>query len=65
MNYERLIEREDLHPILVQAVARTIVNLQPVPATKIVFTDDRAPIEWLTNSMVLRYVIFGGIEELQ
>jgi len=64
-NYDHILERGDLHPILEQAVARTIINLKPLPETEIVFTDDLAPIEWLTNSMILRYVIDGGLEELQ
>ncbi len=65
MNYQYLADRNDLHPILLQAVARTITNLQPLPSKKIVFTDDLAPIEWLTNTMVLRYVMVGGLEDLK
>ena len=64
-NYALLDSREDLHPILEQAVARTIINMRPLPSSEVVFTDDLAPIEWLTNSMVLRFMIDGGLEELQ
>jgi len=64
-NYENLRGKEDFHPLLDSALTRAILNLQPNPDSDIVFTDDRAPIEWLTNSMVLNYVLFGGIEELQ
>jgi spermidine synthase len=64
-NYDFLVGREDIHPILEQAIARTITNLQPLPTTGTIFTDDLAPIEWLTNTMVLRYVIHGGVEDLQ
>jgi hypothetical protein len=30
-----------------------------------VFTDDLAPIEWLTNKIVVDYFLAGGLEELQ
>jgi hypothetical protein len=29
-----------------------------------VYTDDWSPIEWVTNSMVLNYVLFGDLEEI-
>jgi hypothetical protein len=29
-----------------------------------VFTDDRAPIEWITNNMVLNFVLSGDVEAL-
>ena len=64
-NYEVIHGQEDIHPILDSALTRAILNMQPIPNSDIVFTDDRAPIEWMTNSMVLNYVLFGGIEELQ
>ncbi len=53
-------------PLLLAAIERTLVtNLQPIPATGQVFTDDRAPIEWLTNNMVLSFVLFGDMSGLQ
>jgi spermidine synthase len=64
-NYRLLVSIGDVHPILTEAIARTIVNLQPLPDSDEVFRDDLAPIEWLTNSMVLRFMIDGGLEELQ
>ena len=64
-NYELIQNEEDLHPLLDSALTRAILNMQPTPNTELVFTDDRAPIEWMTNSMVLNYVLFGGIEDLQ
>jgi hypothetical protein len=30
-----------------------------------VFTDDRAPIEWLTNSLILNFLLDSGTETLQ
>jgi len=64
-NILTLIEKDDIHPVLESAVKRTLVYQQPLPSTDVVFTDDKAPIEWLTNSMVLNYVLYGGIEQLQ
>ena len=71
-NYQALDERTDIHPVLMDAVQRAIAYMQPNPcegpqpaAGCIVFIDDQAPIEWITNNMILNYVLFGGIEELQ
>jgi hypothetical protein len=47
------------------AIERAIVNLQPLPKTDVVFTDDKAPIEWITNNMVIHYILFGDMESLQ
>ena len=70
--YDNLLylwSRPEVHPLLVKALETVVTNQQPAPTfepgKRIVFTDDRAPIEWITNSMVLNYVLFGGIEELQ
>jgi spermidine synthase len=42
----------------------TILNLQPTPTGGMVFTDDRAPIEELTNAMVVQFVLSGQLGEL-
>ena len=44
------------HP-LVQAVKRTLANLRPVPEGGEVFTDNQAPIEMITNQMVLNFIL--------
>jgi spermidine synthase len=64
-NYVALQTRPDIHPLLNEAVQRLIVYQQPTPQSQTVFTDDRAPIEWITNNMVLGFVLFGGMEELK
>jgi spermidine synthase len=64
-NYRALLENDNIHPTLKAAVSRAVVNMQSLSHTEILFTDDLAPIEWLTNSMVLNYVLFGGIEDLK
>ena len=35
-------------------------RLSPMPATGDPLTDDRAPVEWLTDNMILGYVAHGG-----
>jgi len=64
-NYVYLLARPDVHPLLVDSIERLIVNLQPTPHSTVVFTDDRAPIELITNSMILNYIFFGDMEEIQ
>jgi hypothetical protein len=51
--------------LLLETMGITITNLQPDPAKTVVFTDDLAPIELLTNKLVLSYVLSGQMEELQ
>ena len=47
------------HPLLVDATRRAIANLHPIPPGPTIFTDDQAPVEHLTNLVVLRYFLFG------
>jgi len=56
-NWLQLSARGDVHPLLLESIAITISNMQPTPEQTIVFTDDRAPIEWITNNMVLSFVL--------
>jgi spermidine synthase len=55
----------DAHPLLVESIERFVANQLPTPESKVVYTDDLAPIEWITNNMVLNYVIFGDMEDLK
>lgn len=54
-------------PLLVTSVERTLAFQQPTPAPdeSLVLTDERAPIELIVNSMVLRFVLAGDLETLQ
>jgi spermidine synthase len=66
--YENLVHlyvREDVSPLLLRALEHTVVFQQETPAHTVVYTDDWAPIEWITNDMVLRFVLFGDMEGLQ
>jgi hypothetical protein len=64
-NLISLYKREGIHPLLVASLERVVKNMRPLPQTGPVFTDDRAPIEWITNNMVLDFVFSGDIQELQ
>lgn len=64
-NLVYLNSRGDTQPLLLEAVQTTLVNLQPTPQGGQVFTDDLAPIEWITNSMVMNFFLSGEAENLQ
>lgn len=56
---------EDAHPLLRQVLNDGVENLVPVHRNDIIFTDDRAPVEALTDSLVLNFLLNGGAEELR
>ena len=64
-NFERLLADPQSHPLLLAAMKITLDNQQPTPGGGIVLTDERAPVEWIVNSMVLRFVLGGDYEDLQ
>jgi spermidine synthase len=64
-NYNAFITRDDVHPLLLTAMSSTIVNMQPGYTTTQVFTDDKAPIEWLTNNLIVNFLLHGDVEALQ
>lgn len=64
-NYHALNARGDVHPLLPTAISSTIVNMQPGYETTQVFTDDKAPIEWLTNNLIVNFLLHGDVESLQ
>jgi predicted membrane-bound spermidine synthase len=61
-SYQKELEA---NPILLEILENTIMNLQPVTDSDIVFTDDRAPIERLTDSIAMRFVLQGSIDILR
>ena len=65
INLFALSEQGDVHPLLLESLQVSALNLQPLPERSIVFTDDLAPIEWITNNMVLQFMLFGDMEILQ
>jgi hypothetical protein len=64
-NYQYLKDSPGTAPILLQTMAVTLSNLQPDPPSGEIFTDDRAPIEWITNNMVLSFLFNEKVENIQ
>ncbi len=64
-NLSLFSQRTDINPLLLDAMQTTFANLQPGYQTTQIFTDDRAPIEWIVNDMVVRFALSGGLSRLQ
>lgn len=64
-NYILLESNPSVHPLLLSALEITVLNTQPIPEETIIFTDDRAPVEWLTNAMIFNFFSPENIERLQ
>ena len=60
-----LSEDPTVHPLLINTMRTTFANLKSGYETTTVFTDDHAPIEWIVNDMVIRFILGGGTEYLQ
>jgi spermidine synthase len=63
-NFEYLFTT-GVHPLLWNAVDITLKNIQPTPDSHTVYTDDLAPIELITNQLVLDFFLSGGTEDLK
>ena len=64
-NLSMLSQQPNVHPLLLTAMQTTFANLKSGYETTQVFTDDRAPIEWIVNDMVVRFALSGQLEGLQ
>ena len=56
---------EGAHPLLIDVLGRSIENLRPTPQSDVVFTDDLAPIEQLTNAIALRFMLSDQMDLLR
>src|SRR5690606_9973043 len=56
---------EDTHPMLRQVLMDTTANLVEINRSDVLFTDDRAPVETIIDSLVLNFILSGGAEELR
>ena len=65
INFINLSDHPDVHPLLIESLELAALNQQPIPESTTIFTDDKAPVEWITNNMVLRFMMFGDMEILQ
>jgi spermidine synthase len=64
-NYIQLYNDPDTPALLLDVMSSTYAGIQAVNENGMVFTDDLAPVEYLTNSMVLNYIFSGEIKDLQ
>ena len=52
------------HPVLREALSAAVDALRPTTTSDVRFTDDRAPVESIVDSMVIEFLLTGGIDEL-
>ena len=63
-NYNTLSELE-VHPLLKEVMAVTIVHQKEKPSATRIYSDDRTPIEWVTNKIVVDFILAGETERIQ
>ena len=59
------LQGQGTHPLLLQAMTSAIYNRQPEHQITRVYTDDRTPVEWLTNKIVLDFLLSGEVDNLK
>jgi len=64
-NWIALLQRENPSPLILYPLQVMLENIRPAPISGMVFTDDHAPVEWITNEMIIRFFFEGGMEVLQ
>ena len=52
---------ESVDPLLRAAVETAVTNQVPATASDVIFTDERAPVETIIDSLVLRYLLQEGV----
>jgi predicted membrane-bound spermidine synthase len=65
MNLVMLSQDTTVHPLLINTMQVTFANMKAGYESTTVFTDDHAPIEWIVNDMVIRFVLEGGMQYLE
>jgi hypothetical protein len=64
-NLSKFVARRNTNALLITSMALMLDNLQPAPQYTVIFTDDRSPIEWITNTMILNFILKGEMENMQ
>jgi hypothetical protein len=64
-NFVHLSKNPSISPILLETMQITLANLQQVSLAGTVYTDDISPVEWVTNQMVLNFILSDDIDSLQ
>jgi len=52
-------------PLLLDTMQIAAANLQETPAKGQIYTDDLAPVEWITNDMVVRFLLTDNLSDLK
>ncbi|HEX9388122.1 MAG TPA: fused MFS/spermidine synthase [Anaerolineales bacterium] len=65
VNLVTLSQDPSINPLLIASMQVAFANLKTGYETTTVFTDDHAPIEWIVNDMVIRFILGGGTQYLQ
>lgn len=55
---------ENVNPVLRDALILGTEQIVPIRESTTIFTDDRAPVEMLVDSLVLNFLLAGGAEQL-
>src|SRR5512140_1016569 len=63
-NLSSLSQEPGTPPLLLTAMQITFANMKPGYDTTQVFTDDKAPIEWIVNDMVVKFALSGQLQGL-
>jgi hypothetical protein len=64
-NLVAFMARPGVNSLLTDSMALAWNNLQPAPQHTLVFTDDLSPIEWMTNNLILNFMLHGDINTLK
>jgi len=64
-NYIALSENSDTPNLLLSTLETAVLNIQPEPLDGTLFTDDKAPVEWITNAMIMDVFRSNQIEAFQ
>ncbi len=64
-NLVDFLEHPGVDPLLTNSMAATLGALQPAPQHTLFFTDDLSPIEWLTNNLILNFLLHGDMNTLK
>lgn len=60
-----LTEDTTSSPLLLNTVQLALANLQDTPPVTRVYTDDLSPVEWVTNTMVLDFLVSDDLSQLE
>ncbi len=64
-NLEELKAGKNSPALLITAAQVALENLRPDPTEGDIYTDDRSPVEWVTNSLVINFILAGGVDTIQ